>query len=174
MLIGQLAPSQALVSSLNASIVITLPFVTHSNSTLVPLVLQIAVAVVSVSLASCAPAACPANQCPFPLRGKSPCSQSFCNPASRGFIPRCPTNVTAETIFSRSALPSTSKPSTSFYHINPGQHTDSPPPADSEKTRHAYSLNLALSNSLTTIKIKSIYAGRRLWSTRPAQAGSQS
>ena len=173
MLIGQLAPSQALVSSLNASIVITLPFVTHSNSTLVPQVWQIAVAVISVSLGSCAAAACPANQCPFPLRGKSPCSQSFCNPASRGFIPRCPTNVTAETIFSRSALPSTSKPSTSFYHTKPGQHTDSPSPADSKALR-TQALNFDSSMSLTTIKIKSIYARRRLWSTRPAQAGSQS
>jgi hypothetical protein len=72
MLIGQLAPSQALVSSLNASIVITLPFVTHSNSTLVPLVLQIAVAVITVSLGSCAAAACPANQRSFHLKGNPP------------------------------------------------------------------------------------------------------
>jgi len=89
----------------------------------VPLVLQIAVAVISVSLGSCAPAACPADQCPFHLRGKSPLQPMLLQPGFARLHPACPTNVNAETIFSRSALPSTSKPSTSFYHIKPGQHT---------------------------------------------------
>jgi hypothetical protein len=78
MLIGQLAPSQALVSSLNASIVITLPFVTHSKSALVPQVVQIAVAVISVSIASSASAACPANQRSFHLKGNPPLQPILC------------------------------------------------------------------------------------------------